>query len=1368
MTNPFQPLGPAPINDPFMARLDRAKPWGSGQATGAVNSLALAQDPRTKDGTLYAGSVNGGLWGRNYDATSDSWGTWSWLSQGNGYEGAQSISQIKVLDDPRWLVSATGKASSFSGLSGQLNNPLQVAERQADGSLRWIRNNPTAQRPIFNTPITALETSGNVVVIGTGNGLYVSSVDGNGTLAPVRRAGRLAVAGDHITSLTRGAGGRLYAGVLGQGIFMTTEQELRANPGREWKLIPGSEELARDKIQLRLSTHVDPASGLEVLYAGSGAAIPSLKFGGYDLVHRISVDRRVNRINQLQSADVVGQIGTDQVFIHASFAADPSNPNRVFAGGNSMTTGVFNTNSRRWDPATPGAFNGGLSAVVFDGDQTAIEKHYTSYSDPKGADGTAPHADSRAIVFLTKTDNSMHIIESDDGGIYTKEIDPKSPWRPLNDGLRTTESFTADWSHIGNLAMTAMQDNSVAAMRYDGQRTWHNLTGGDGAIARFDDGIKGSENLSRGYYTGQQYYFGNGIIQASTFDPSGKLLENDYLSLDIADQYGNWQSFGNYDISYYTSKKINENTNYPFYWPIATSPYRAGDVVITGARNIYEQIVPFWHSPVSGEMKLIPLIEDDPNKHDRFFTDVAIGSTQGLDFGDDKPDSWDTVYTSFVTRTAQGKRFSQFFGRPAQNNNNTSWFDNPDLYRLKDLSAKLPDIAKENVITGIAFNRQNPDQIWLTIAEESIAFGVWTKISSNPFNPSSILYSPDGGFSWSTVAQSGTNGIPANAGLQQIIAIPTKADPDQLELYVSGYGGVWKAKLNADGTPERFHSVDWEGLEDNAQFNFWITDLEHDAVDDVVIASVMGQGTWLHQRTDQPLHAAPAMEPGLRISQLMLPQDINNYRTRKGRSVEGSIKVELERDASNQDLDVSVDMLLSDDWKQYIEIQENNWPHFQNITDNKITLNFPKGINALSFFVNTKTRGINLPDKVINLSLSNPTNSTISDAVGSVYLYATGHTIYLLQEAPGVFYSTETAQALSGDKLITIMPAQGLAILMPNANLSPGQTLSWYPVDSDGAIVVTGADGVEQRITVDDPSYITEASKLFKPMATASGPYDPRAFSPAKAVQAFTNPAAVLESEGIPFGELTTSIGSGLVEYQGRFAFALTDADGQIRVSPRGLSLDVDARLDNVVNFGTPGQGTQVVMAPALGELFVVDDSFESESNRITAGKLKFDLDVANFGQANSGFGLFRVDDPYGNFLFVDGQIKIIQPGSPEYTSEAIKRALSNGVDGITGLPVPAFGSSSTTPIELAVGNAYGLYITPGHTIQSSTEAPDPSSILFSIANANSNQQLQHVSMGTNYFSFEETLLSDANRAQQDFNDLMFYLQPQGSATLLA
>jgi len=176
----------------------------------------------------------------------------------------------------------------------------------------------------------------------------------------------------------------------------------------------------------------------------------------------------------------------------------------------------------------------------------------------------------------------------------------------------------------------------------------------------------------------------------------------------------------------------------------------------------------------------------------------------------------------------------------------------------------------------------------------------------------------------------------------------------------------------------------------------------------------------------------------------------------------------------------------------------------------------------------------------------------------------------------------------------------------------------------------------------------------------------------------------------------------------------------------------------------------------------------------VVDGKLKFNLNIANFGSGRTGYGLFRVDDPYGRFYFVNGKLqgswdepKPLEPGKPGYAEEAIRRSFSNSLDGITGLPIPAYGSSAKAPIQLAVGNAYGIYITPNQVLKANSPVPELSALRFSIMGANVKQQLQHVSMGTGYFAFEQSLVGSANN-DNDFNDQQFWIEPLGTSTVLA
>ncbi|MBM5801487.1 MAG: hypothetical protein FJ077_11800 [Cyanobacteria bacterium K_DeepCast_35m_m2_023] len=323
-----------------------------------------------------------------------------------------------------------------------------------------------------------------------------------------------------------------------------------------------------------------------------------------------------------------------------------------------------------------------------------------------------------------------------------------------------------------------------------------------------------------------------------------------------------------------------------------------------------------------------------------------------------------------------------------------------------------------------------------------------------------------------------------------------------------------------------------------------------------------------------------------------------------------------------------------------------------------------------------------------------------------------------------------------------------------------------------GAVTVSDPNGNKREILPTDAGYANAVRQQLTRLAITTLARDARAFSPEKAALAFSNPSAVLESEGISIGEVTSSVNTTLPSEQGRFAFALTDPSGSFLLSPLGLTLNSNSTLDNTVHFGSGQLGNQVVMAPAQGEVFVVDDIYANEDNPVVDGKLKFNLNVANFGTAKS-YGLFRADDPAGRFHFVNGvhqgtaeRPTPLEPGSIEYAQEAVRRSFSNSLDGITGLPLPAYGTNAKATIDLAVGNAYGLYITPNQVLNPSSPVQNLLELRFSIAQVNENRSLQHVSMGTGYFSFEQSLVgSDGN--DNDFNDLQFLIAPISPDTIL-
>ena len=1355
-------MGPAPIQDPFIARLNQINPWGSGKATGAINTICLVQDKTSKDGILYAGAAGGGVWGRPYKGTTDEWGEWEWLSSTSGYEGAQSISKIKVFTGNKWLVAAQGATSSFGNLQGRIDKPLQIAERLADGKLKWIPNQLNIQDKITGKAITALETADDLLIIGTSNGLHITSINSNGELSAVETASNLnGLTNGNITSIARGESGSLYAAVLGKGVYTSTISELKTNPAKEWKLIPSSEALSLNKIMLRVATSKNPSTGKDILYLATGSSDPDFKFKGYDSINRVIYDDSNSQL-AWESANVSGIIGNEQVDLHSSFAVDPTNPNRVFAGGN-WGPGKWDPNKKDWVPTAFG-YTGGIVATDFSDKKIKFENYFTYINDDKTkvineATG-APHADSRDIIFLKTTNETTRIIESDDGGIYIKDLDVSKPWKGLNDGLRTTEGFSSDWSNIGNLAITAMQDNATAVGRFGNQPGWLNVTGGDGAISRFDDGIIGSDQISRAYFAAQQYGL-SGIVEQNSYDSKGLLLSSDVLNLSIVDKFGNDQDWFDYENSWWGNITGNGAARYPFYYPAETSDIRAGDVVLSGMRNIYEQVIPHWQLVTMGEMILVPLIAEDA-KESRYFTEVAVGSNKAFEFTSQKPYSWDTLYASYFQtqedQSGNNIKTAKLYGRQASTGKNENWFKNKDNYQLKDLSANLPKIVQNNAITGITFNPDNPNQIWATIASSSVAFHAPSPVRDEIFkNPSYLIYSNDAAKTWNIVAESGKNGIPELASLQQVIYTPATFTRTA-ELYLGGYGGIWYAPIEANNKISSFSPVSWQGVEEKGNFNMWNTNLEYDPVDDVIIASIMAQGAWLLSRSNKELEPLQNIEPGIRITNAILPQNISNLRNRKNRTIRGSLEVSLNRNEENKHKNVSVELVLPANYANYIGINVANA-----IAKDRVTLDFPAGVNELSINIGTVMSNASIPDKSLQFKLENATNSTIVDNTSNIFLYATEEIITLNQEVSGevsgVFYANLTKTEIENK-----LPSQAkqLSILMPRSNLNAGDQLFWFPVNSDGSIDNgTNADGTPKVLMPKEPGYANLAKTKSNHLATSNQSLDTRAFSPNQATIAFSNPAAILSSEGISIGDLSSSANTKIVDTD-RFALGLQNSKGNVRLSTLGF--DIDPYLDNVVDIGEPDYGSQVVLAPAEGALFIVDEVIYYGPSNATLSSVEFNLDVASFGRFNSGYGIFRVDNTLGEFLVREDKLlkTPIKPGDIEYAKEAFKRSQSNSLDGITGLPIPGFAQSNQSTISLAKGNSYGIYITPNTTINSPDQLTDLSQILFSIKNANLTQQLQHVSMGTGYFAFEDM----GYAGDRDFNDMLFAITPKDQSII--
>ncbi len=155
---------------------------------------------------------------------------------------------------------------------------------------------------------------------------------------------------------------------------------------------------------------------------------------------------------------------------HFSMAADPTNPDVVWVGGDTQPVAPFtgrlfvgNAASGTWAPIVQA-----------------------------GASGTAPHADSRDLVF-----RGLHLLEVDDGGIYQLRnvASPGRAWESLNADLSLTQFTNIAYDPIFDVILGGAQDNGVPLQSATGSTTWNGIGGGDGGIVQFSSRMDDSGTI---------------------------------------------------------------------------------------------------------------------------------------------------------------------------------------------------------------------------------------------------------------------------------------------------------------------------------------------------------------------------------------------------------------------------------------------------------------------------------------------------------------------------------------------------------------------------------------------------------------------------------------------------------------------------------------------------------------------------------------------------------------------------------------------------------------------------------------------------------------------------------------------------------
>lgn len=479
------------------------------EVAGAVE--VIEAHPTNPD-VLWAGSVNGGVWyTENATAERPTWTNQTLAS----LPGLRSLS-IGALDldvsDTNYnrLVAGIGLFSSFGRVGGDRIGLIGTT----DGGQTWTK----LQGKGLNAPnISGVVVRGDTIVI---------SVNSSDTFATdtigIFRSSNFGASFDQVSLGDGGTTGLpsgfstdlfgdpvnhniVYTVILGsnRGIFRSD------NLGASWAKVSTQ---AIDS-QLQSANNVELAVGHEnnVYVAITSGALTGLHRSGNSGSTWSSLDLPSPTIHP------GGQSG-----IHLSIAADSSNPNVVYIGGD-----------RQDDPFPNGLgannYSGNLwrvNAFLPPGSQAQHLTHSNSMGPSGGgtANSSSPHADSRDMAI----DANGNLIESDDGGVYrrTSPLDNTGDWFSINGNMQSAEFHGIDYDGVSKVILGGTQDTGTGFQDVPMELPFTSISTADGGDATVDD--VGSDTSSV-RYSSFQFLFS---FRRTVWDAQNNFISRSFPSLN--------------------------------------------------------------------------------------------------------------------------------------------------------------------------------------------------------------------------------------------------------------------------------------------------------------------------------------------------------------------------------------------------------------------------------------------------------------------------------------------------------------------------------------------------------------------------------------------------------------------------------------------------------------------------------------------------------------------------------------------------------------------------------------------------------------------------------------------------------------------
>ena len=469
------PLGPASSAN---GQIENVVP--NNEVNGAIHAvLPHPTDPNI----VFVGGVNGGVW-RTNNAQA---GSPNWIPL-TDFQAALSIAALSFdATNTNTIVAGIGRHSSFGFDGGDLPGLL----RSDDLGNTWrLITNPLLQ----GKNGSSVAVRGNTMLFGadfnfgTGVGLF-RSTDGGVTWNTVSGTNGLAAGGvaDIVGDPTNP--NRFYATVLGQGLFRSDDQ------GATWINVSAND-TSTNGLNARMANAAN--NNAEMAVSNNGRIFVGVMLNGQLSYFGFSSDQGASWTamdlpqTQESNGDIEGLQPRvkpgGQGMIHFSIAADPTNPNLIYVGGDRQDTPF---------PNFLGAV--AFSGRLFRGDTTVTPTgavpspqwaHITHSNSiaaiPNGgtASGSSPHADSRDMAF----DAAGNLIEVDDGGAY-RRTSPRTntgDWFSINGDIQVTEQHDFAYDPVADIAMSGNQDTGTTEQISSGSRQWNSVSQADGGDVSID------------------------------------------------------------------------------------------------------------------------------------------------------------------------------------------------------------------------------------------------------------------------------------------------------------------------------------------------------------------------------------------------------------------------------------------------------------------------------------------------------------------------------------------------------------------------------------------------------------------------------------------------------------------------------------------------------------------------------------------------------------------------------------------------------------------------------------------------------------------------------------------------------------------